>query len=271
MQKPLAKLISKLRSDKVKAHYNLIGGGSPLLKWTKDQMEHLEFTLSPVISGFKGYIGMRYFSPFTDNAVEQAIADGYERIYFLPLYPQYCKATTGSSFEVARKAMEKHPGVEAVFINDFHDFKPYTDLLKKYIDENIKDDEHLLFSAHSIPQKFVDEGDPYVEQTKKTAALVASDREYTLSFQSRTGPVTWVGPDTVEKVKELTAEGKQLFIVPISFVCDHIETMYELDIELKDIIGEPYRNQLRRMPMFNDDPDFGKALSELFLEYYHGK
>lgn len=269
LQKPLAKLISKLRSDKVKAHYNLIGGGSPLLKWTQAQLEHLEFTLSPMISGFKTYIGMRYFKPFTETTIEKAIAEGFDKIYFLPLYPQYCKATTGSSFEVARNTLKKHPKIEAVFINDFHDFKSYTDLLKKYIDDNIKADEHLLFSAHSIPQKFVDEGDPYVEQTKKTAQLVAGSRDYTLSFQSRTGPVTWVGPDTVEKVKELTLSGKKLFIVPISFVCDHIETMYELDIELKETIGEPFNNQIRRMPMFNDDPEFGKALSELFLEYYN--
>lgn len=271
MQKPLAKLISKLRSEKVKAHYNLIGGGSPLLKWTQAQLDHIEFALSPVISGFQGYIGMRYFKPFTENTVEQAIADGYEKIYFLPLYPQYCKATTGSSFEVARKALAKHPEVEAVFINNFHDYPPYIELLKKYIEQNIKGDEYLLFSAHSIPQKFVDEGDPYVEQTKKTAQLVAGERPYTLSFQSRTGPVTWVGPDTVETVKKLTLEGKKLFIVPISFVCDHIETMYELDIELKEIVGEPFGKQIRRMPMFNDDPEFGQALSNLFLEYYHGK
>lgn len=270
-QKPFARLIGQLRYKKVQANYNLIGGGSPLLKWTDCQRENIEFTLAPIAPGFKCYIGMRYFRPTIDTAIENAIKDGFNNICFLPLYPQYCKATTGSSFEEANRVLSKYKGIKTTFISDFHQNKDYINLIKNYIDRNIQSDETLLFSAHSIPQEFVDEGDPYVEQTKKTAALVSGDREYFLSFQSRSGPVKWVGPDTIETAKELLKEKtKKLFIVPISFVCDHIETLYEIDIELHEKLGDIAENRIRRMPMFNDDKIFGSILSNLVMEAYNG-
>jgi len=269
LQKPFARLISKMRYKKVQAHYNLIGGSSPLFKWTDSQRENIEFTLAPLIPGFKCYIGMRYFRPTIETAVENAIQDGFDNICFLPLYPQFCKATTGSSFDEVKRVLKKYKGIKATYISDFHQNEDYINLLKNYINQNIQSDETLLFSAHSIPQEFVNEGDPYVEQTKKTAALVSGDREYYLSFQSRSGPVKWVGPDTIETATELIRDrSKKLFIVPISFVCDHIETLYEIDIELEEILGDIAENRIRRMPMFNDDKNFGSMLSNLVLEAY---
>lgn len=262
-QKPLAKLISTLRTKKVQAHYELIGGRSPLVKWTQAQLDHVLNSLSAKGADCSGYIGMRYYDPYTERAIEQAYRNGCRRIVFLPMYPQYCKATTGSSFEIARKVTAKYADLEAVYIDDFHDDADYIALLRSYIVDNITDDETLLFSAHSIPQKFVDEGDPYVDQTKKTVALVANDRENYLSFQSRSGPVTWVGPDTIDETKRLLSEGRKLFVVPISFVCDHIETLYEIDIELPQVVGLKEDQSIRRMPMINDDPRFGKLLAKI--------
>lgn len=262
-QKPLAKLISTLRTKKVQAHYELIGGRSPLVKWTQAQLDHVLNSLSAKGADCSGYIGMRYYDPYTERAIEQAYRNGCRRIVFLPMYPQYCKATTGSSFEIARKVTAKYADLEAVYIDDFHDDADYIALLRSYIVDNITDDETLLFSAHSIPQKFVDEGDPYVDQTKKTVALVANDREHYLSFQSRSGPVTWVGPDTIDETKRLLSEGRKLFVVPISFVCDHIETLYEIDIELPQVVGLKEDQSIRRMPMINDDPRFGKLLAKI--------
>jgi ferrochelatase len=270
LQKPFARLISQLRYKKVQAHYNLIGGGSPLLKWTDAQRENIEFTLAPLMPGFKCYIGMRYFKPTIESAIQNAIDDGFKSLCFLPLYPQYCKATTGSSFEEAKRILKKYSDVEAKYISDFYDNNEYVRLLKNYIDQNIQPDETLLFSAHSIPQEFVDDGDPYVEQTKKTVAMASGNREYFLSFQSRSGPVKWVGPDTIETAKELLEDkSRKLFVVPISFVCDHIETLYELDIELVELLGNNAKNKIRRMPMFNDDKNFGSMLSNLVLETYN--
>lgn len=264
LQKPFAALISRLRTKNVAHHYEQIGGGSPLLHWTLCQARHIEEQLQRDFDEAKCYVGMRYFGPSIESAIKAAIQDGHNTIYFLPLYPQYSKATTGSSFEMARRVLEREPQVVATFINDFHDNPEFTGLLGLYIQRNIRPDETLVFSAHSLPQRFVDEGDPYVAQVKATAALAAGKHEYVLSFQSRTGPVKWVGPDTVDEVKRLLEDpARKLFIVPISFVCDHIETLHEIDIQLKEIVGTGKAERIRRMPMFNDDASFGRILSNL--------
>jgi len=263
-QKPFAHLIAKMRGKNVQENYRRIGGGSPLLKWTKSQADHIVSNLSHDGSSVKCYIGMRYFRPFTQSAIEAAYADGFRKIVFLPMYPQYCRATTGSSFTVARESLKGYNDVDAVFINEFHDHDGYIQLFRKYIEENIAEGERLLFSAHSIPQGFLDDGDPYVQQVERTAALVAGDREYSISYQSRTGPVKWVGPDTIEEVTRLcVTENKSLFIVPISFVCDHIETLFELDLDLEEQIGPSVAGKIRRVPMFNDDAEFGSVLANI--------
>lgn len=263
-QKPFAGLISLIRSGRVRSHYEQIGGGSPLLHWTRLQAEQIEDILVKEITDFKCYIGMRYFYPTIPDAIERAYTDGYRRVLFLPLHPQYSLATTGSSFEAARKELRRFPDLKVSFVRDFHDDEGYVSLLKEYVSKNIGEDETLLFSAHSLPQRFVDEGDPYVEQIKWTAKLAADGREYHVSFQSRTGPVTWVGPDTIDEARRLlkTNQGG-LFIVPISFVSDHIETLYEIDIELKKLLQNDGGDRIRRMPMFNEDPRFASVLAAI--------
>lgn len=267
LQKPFAAMISALRRKKVERHYALIGESSPLWKWTETQAAHLERIMRPTEPQFRAYVGMRYYQPYIDSAIRQAVADGFRRICFVPMYPQYCRATTGSSFESAGKTLNTLSGIETSFVKDFHQDPAYIGLLRKYIADYIRPNETLLFSAHSIPQKFLDDGDPYVEQVKRTASLAAGDRKYYLSFQSRTGPVQWVGPDTVAETRRLLAAKKGcLFIVPISFVCDHIETLYELDIELKGLSSAEEAARIRRMPMFNDDPAFGQMLAGIVRE-----
>ncbi len=266
-QKPFARMISKRRAPSVQEHYREIGGGSPLMKWTEAQRDNIVREFENAGTPLPCYIGMRYVEPFTDQVIAEAYRDGCRRMIFLPMYPQFCRATTGSSFAVAKTTLKKYRDVEPVFIDDFHDNEVYVGLLKDYIDSNIRDDETLLYSAHSIPQKFVDDGDPYVDQVRKTAAAAAGDREYFLSFQSRTGPVKWVGPETIAETTRLVQEGLRPFVVPISFVCDHIETLHEIDIELKEVTGAGDR--LRRMPMFNDDPRFGRMLANLIREAAH--
>lgn len=267
LQKPFASMISRLRRKKVEHHYELIGGSSPLLRWTEAQKGHLERIMQAEQPGFRAHVGMRYYHPYTDAAIRHAYADGYRRFCFIPMYPQYCKATTGSSFEAAGRTLKALSGVQTSFVKDFHEEPAYIALLRKYITDNIRSNETLLFSAHSIPKKFIDEGDPYVEQTQRTATLAAGGREYYLSFQSRTGPVEWVGPDTIAETRRLLAENNGgLFIVPISFVCDHIETLYEIDIELKGTLDPTDAERIRRMPMFNDDPAFAQMLAGIYRE-----
>lgn len=261
-QRPFAKLISSLRRAKVERHYNAIGGGSPLLKWTTCQAEQVEQLLSDEMPGIRCLVGMRYFHPLIEDTIAVALEDGYRRFIFLPMYPQFSRATTGSSFDVARRFC-KDANVSCTFIDDFHDDPGYTRLMKEQIDANIGPDEMLLFSAHSLPQSFVDEGDPYIQQVETSAAIAAGDREYYLSFQSRTGPVKWVGPNTIVEAKRLLSDPrKKLFVVPLSFVCDNIETLHEIDIDLKEKLG-PDGFRIRRMPMFNGDPRFSEALANI--------
>ncbi len=261
-QKPLARIISMARSSKVKARYNLIGGGSPLLSWTEKQAHQIEAILSHSVSGIKCAVAMRYFEPYIKEVMENILEDNTDHIIFLPMYPQYSKATTGSCFDEIEK-MQKKNNCNYSFIKDFHDDGNYIALLREYIAANIKEDDVLLFSAHALPQKFVDDGDPYVDQINTTAKLAADGREYYVSFQSRTGPVNWVGPDTIETAGQLLDKGKSIFIVPISFVCDHIETLFEIDIDLIEKLGEKAQGRIRRMPMFNDDFRFSEVLVNL--------
>ena len=263
-QKPFAKLISTLRSKGVRENYRRIGGGSPLVKWTRAQADNIELLAGNDGMRIACYLGMRYFDPLIPDAITEAINDGCRRLIFLPMYPQYSVATTGSSFDVARKVLRRFEDIEAVFIDDFHDHSGYIKLLHDQIEQHIRPDETLLFSAHALPQKFVDEGDPYVDQVRKCTTLAAGKRNHFLAFQSRTGPVKWVGPDTIEEVRRLLSEGRKLFIVPISFVCDHIETMFEIDLELPELMkADGIEPRMRRMPMFNDDIRFGRVLFDV--------
>lgn len=267
LQQPFARLISGLRYKKVQEHYGLIGGRSPLLGWTETQAAHMEQILQADTPATRCYVGMRYFRPFIDDVVRKAYQDGFRRFCFVPMYPQYSTATTGSSYTMAARALRPLTGAQATFIKDYHDDEAFIGVLRRYIADNIRPDETLLYSAHSLPQKFVDEGDPYVDQIMRTAQLSAGGRQYVVSFQSRTGPVKWVGPDTIVEVNRLLEDpSRKLFIVPIAFVCDHIETMYELDIELKSLVPQGSADRIRRMPMFNDDPALAQALAGLVRE-----
>lgn len=267
LQKPFARMISSLRAKHVQENYRRIGGASPLLKWTESQARQVQTLLIDDIPGIECFVGMRYFDPTIASAVKAAYTRGHRRMVFLPMYPQYSTATTGSSFSAASLAISEAADAEAEFIKDFHDDQGYIALLRQYITEHIGPDDTLVFSAHSLPQRFVDEGDPYVDQIRRTARLAAGDREYFLSFQSRTGPVEWVGPDTIREVKRLLMERNgPLFVVPISFVCDHIETLFEIDIDLPEQVNETGTGRLKRMPMFNDDPRFAQVLANIVRE-----
>lgn len=266
MQKPLARIIAQARYRKVQERYRLIGGRSPLLKWTTSQSDHIQMLLRQEGLDADCYVGMRYFTPTIETAMDKAYSDGHRFFCILPMYPQYCKATTGSSFTAVRQCLARLADTTAVFIDDFHDDDAYTALLGDYINANVAEDETILICAHSIPQKFVDEGDPYVNQVRRTAALAAGGREYFLSFQSRVGPIKWVGPDSTEEALRLVKErGKQLFVVPVSFMCDHLETLFDVDIDLKSKVSDITGVGVRRMPMFNDDSRLGRVLADIVL------
>lgn len=286
MQKPLAALISNMRSSKSRRMYGLIGGKSPILDITKAQAEALEKALNQIPNSkrtFKVYIGMRYWHPFIEDTVHQILKDGIRHLVVLSLYPHYSKTTTGSSIAEFRKTAEGK-GLEIQYVEQWYDFPLYIDALCELISSGIKEmkDEGfvLLYSAHSLPKSFIDEGDPYLEHIKGTINAVnrrlAEDPynigavEWRLSFQSKSGPVEWLEPSTDETIIRLSNEGcKNLFVVPISFVSDHIETLYEIDILFREV-AEKHNIYLKRCRALNTSPKFIEALKEMVIQKVRG-
>ncbi|WP_442891779.1 ferrochelatase [Dissulfurispira sp.] len=274
LQKPIASLIIRKRLESVIEAYSLIGGKSPLLDITNAQAKALENLLNSKFeirnSKFRVYVGMRYWRPFIEEAVDHAMRDGISRILALSLYPHYSIATTGSSVKKFEEAIKKYH-VDYFSAISWFNHPLYIDALVENIQKGIKTFDKkpvVLFSAHSLPKKFVDKGDPYVNEIKGTidAILRKVDIEWHLSYQSKTGPVKWLEPTTEEVLHELAKKGvKDLLAVPISFVSDHIETLYEIDMLYKDMARGLGMN-LKRMESLNTSPKFIEALSDIVIK-----
>lgn len=295
LQKPLAWLISTLRSKKTMDMYRQIGGKSPILDITMAQAEALEKALnqeSRVMSSklqtpnselynFKVYVGMRYWHPFMKDTVNKIIRDGVHHLIVFSLYPHYSRATTGSSVtefdRVISEFQTPNSKLRVQYINQWYDFPPYiealTDLISRGIEEFKGNDFDMLYSAHSLPQSFITEGDPYLDHIKATIAAVnlslfthySLPIKWHLSFQSKTGPVKWLTPSTEETIERLAHAGcKNLFIVPISFVSDHIETLYEIDILYRKL-AEKHGMILKRCQALNTSGKFVHAMKQLVL------
>ncbi len=283
LQKPIAWMISTFRSKHAEGMYRHIGGKSPILDITKAQAVALEKALnedkgsSP--AEYKVYIGMRYWHPFTYDTVNEIVNNGVKRLIVLSLYPHYSKATTGSSVDEFNKYV-KGQNIKIQYINEWPDFPPYIDSLSELIAKEtlkLKDQNYeLLYSAHSLPESFIKEGDPYLDHIKTTIHKVnarlseapynISGLKWHLSFQSKTGPVKWLEPSTDETIQRLSSEGcKNLLVVPISFVSDHIETLYEIDILYKEMAKTMGIN-LIRCEALNTSHKFILALKELVLQ-----
>ena len=201
------------------------------------------------------------------------VSSGCRFILVVPLYPHYSRVTTGTALkQVAKWFKKRKPDCRFKAVRDWHDNGDYIRLLKKYIDNAIsplvnENETRLMFSAHAVPVKLVQSGDPYVSQIETTARLAGGNFNFILSYQSRTGPVKWVEPDSIDVVRRYGQEGTiNLVVVPISFVSDHIETLYELDIELKEIAQGAGIKNFVRVSAFNDDPEFIRMLSDLVRE-----
>jgi len=276
LQRPLAWIISKTRTGKTKANYNLIGGGSPILKISGRQSEELEKLLEKNGHSINTYVGMRYWHPTIENALQQALADGVDELLALPMFPQYSKATTGSCFNEMQNVLKKVKlKIKVRYVENWHQNPMYIEALNgtvregfSKIPENIRTRTNVLFSAHSLPKSFVDEGDPYVGQVEETVDAVKTSLVLTqthLAFQSRSGPVKWIEPDTKEAIKELAKKGvKSILMVPISFVSDHLETLYEMDILYKDL-AEELGMSFYRAPALNTNQKFVEALADIVL------
>jgi ferrochelatase len=281
MQPLMARLIAKMRGPSVRRNYQSIGGGSPQLRITQAQAAALEDRLNVGLSGqaYRVFIAMRYSRPSSADALEAIAAAGIRRIVTLTLFPHYSKATTGSSRNEFDRALAlprwRAHGFDVSHIEHYYEDPLYLDAMADTVRrawENIPAERRnravILFSAHGLPQKFIDEGDPYVAHIQATRygilqRLDLPNRQL-LAYQSRTGPVKWLGPGTEEMIEELGSEGvSDLLIVPLSFVSDHIETLYEVDQLFADTAREAGITGYYRPEALNTHPVFVEALTRL--------
>ena len=282
-QKPLAWLISTLRSTKSQQAYLSIGGGSPLRRITEQQARELQSKLREKGFDATTYIAMRYWHPFTESAIADIKADGINQVVVLPLYPHFSISTSGSSFRELKKLRDDDEVFKSISIRCIRSWFNHPGYLKSMVElisEQIAEcdspcDAHVFFTAHGVPKSYVDEaGDPYKEQIEECASLIVKELEkelkfknpYNLSYQSRVGPEEWLKPYTEDVLHELgELKIKDLVVVPISFVGEHIETLQEIDIEYKEIALKSGIENFRRVKALNTYPTFIEGLSELVI------
>ncbi|GFE70824.1 ferrochelatase [Chroococcus sp. FPU101] len=277
LQKPLAWLISTLRAKKSQDNYLQIGGGSPLRKITEAQAEALENRLTEIGKQVQVYIGMRYWHPFTEEAIACIKQDNIRQLVILPLYPQFSISTSGSSFRVIEEMWQEDPTlrqIEYTLIPSWYNNPGYlqsmADLIAQELEQCTNPDQaHIFFSAHGVPQSYVEEaGDPYQREIEECTRLIIKTlnrpNHYTLAYQSRVGPVEWLKPYTEDALEELGEQGiKEIVVVPISFVSEHIETLQEIDIEYREIAEEAGITHFHRVPALNTHPIFIDSLAQM--------
>ena len=282
LQPLMARLIAKVRGRSVRNNYRRIGGGSPQLRITRDQARALENRLNAGAGGshnYRVFIAMRYTRPSAEDALTAIAAAGIRRIVTLTLFPHWSKATTGSSRNEFDRTLASPAWRRARFdithIEHYADNPLYLDAVAATVRSawNVIPAQRraravILFSAHGLPQRFIDEGDPYVEHIDATRFGVLErlnlPNRQLLAFQSRTGPVKWTRPGTEEVLAELGDAGvSDVLIVPLSFVSDHIETLYEVDMLFADAARAAGITGYYRPPALNTHPLFIEALAGL--------
>ncbi|MCC7203355.1 MAG: ferrochelatase [Nitrospirae bacterium] len=275
--KPLARLIARSRAPKVKKYYSAIGGKSPIVKLTMQQAKALEESLQKQ-GNIWVFVSMRYCRPTIEDAVKDMLEFPLTKLIILPLYPHYSVTTTGSAFNEFKRILKGigTPTIEIRYINDWHDNPSYIDAVCETIQDTASLhhlDIHktpVVFSAHGLPMKFIRRGDPYAKQVEKSVELIAGRlgnlKDYHLSYQSRVGPLRWLGPSTDDVLRQIGSKGaKNVMLVPISFVSEHVETLYEMDILYKEKAGEYGITNFYRAPALNDSPLLIDALKEMVI------
>lgn len=285
LQSWLGPFIARRRTAAVQENYRLIGGGSPILRWTTIQGEGMVQwldRLSPATAPHRFYVAFRYTPPFSEDALRQMQADGVQRAIAFTQYPQFSCATTGSSLNELWRAAGRlglsrafqwsvidrwptHPGFIAAMTRSVH-------LGLEQFPVAERSNVLLLFSAHSLPLTIIDRGDPYPQEIGASVQAVMAQLgfayEYLLAYQSAVGPVRWLGPQTEQVIKQLGAQGRRnVLVVPLAFTSDHIETLAEIDHEYGELAHRVGITHFKRAPAFNDDEGFQRALADLVVDH----
>lgn len=273
-RKALAKLISATRSRKVQHHYAMIGGGSPIRRNTERQAQALQHELRRQGVDAHCFVAMRYWHPFTVEAIERLKAADCDEVVLLPLYPQYSSTTTGSSLKEWSRLF--HEDIAVHRVETFYRNPTYLDGLMEKIDEALArfpspNCPEIVFSAHSVPMSVIEKGDPYQGQIEETVRLLMQrggwSNRHRLCYQSKVGASRWLQPSLHHTLKVLASERvREVCVVPIAFVSDHVETLGEIDHEARE---EAHQLGIRQFEMtggLNDSPKFIQALSEIVQE-----
>jgi ferrochelatase len=261
--------------DEITDHYRQIGGSSPLRARSASQLAALSARLDSAV--YRCYLGMRHWSPWIEEVVGTMAADGISRAVGVVLAPHYSSMNTERYFQKIRFGQELYgSSIEFAFVQGYHDSPPLLDALARRIAEGAgrwpvgeRGEVHVVFCAHSVPARLIADGDPYDTQLHETARLVALraglvEAQWSWSYMSAgKSPEPWLGPDLPDHLTALAAQGvRAVLCVPIGFVADHVEVLYDVDIEAQQR-ARAVRIRLERPPSLNDDPLFIQALAEV--------
>lgn len=266
----IAQLISRTREKTAQANYALMGGRSPILPETQKQADALAHVLAERVPNvtFKCFPAMRYWRPFMKDVAKAAKEWGATDAVLLPLYPQFSTTTTGSSMAAWRLASKLPTASICCYPSNKKFAEAHAEAIKQtWAASGATETPRVLFSAHGLPQRVIDSGDPYQWQVERSAAAVRARLpqawETRICYQSRVGPLKWIGPSTEEEIERAGVDGKGVIVAPIAFVSEHVETLVELDIEYADLArrrGLPY---YLRAPALGTAPRFIDALADL--------
>ena len=272
-RRPLAKLISSTRARKVQHHYSVIGGGSPIRRFTEQQARALQIKLVESGLDARCFVAMRYWHPFTAQAIEQLLAAECDEVVLLPLYPHYSSTTTGSSLNEWQRHFREDIPVHSIVTFYRHDL--YLEALAEKMDEALArfpqpERPEIVFSAHSVPQAVIDRGDPYQRQIEETVELIMHRggwlNRHRICYQSKVGASKWLQPSLHRTLRDLAGEHVQeICVVPISFVSDHVETLGEIDHEAREEAKILGIRQFEMTSGLNSSPTFIAALAELVI------
>lgn len=269
-----ARLIAARRASTTAGIYEKVGGGSAILPQTVEQAEALKKEIADTAEQVEVFVFMRYWHPLVSETVTRIRQFAPDRIVLLPLYPQFSTTTTGTSIKAFREAARKQglsaPQDVVCCYPAHHGFLDATTAhIRKSLDEASQfGAPRLLLSAHALPQRTINAGDPYQWQVEMTSAAIVEalglrELDWATCYQSRVGPVQWIGPSTEDEVRRAGAAGVPVVVVPIAFVSEHVETLVEIDMELREVAAETGVPFFTRCPTVAVDCDFIRGLGDL--------
>ena len=275
-RRPLARWIAHKRASVVGKHYDDIGGHSPIRMLTERQAEALQAALTPHLDA-KCFVAMRYWNPLTAEAVAEVNKWNAPELVLLPLYPQYSFATSSSSLKEWKRLF--HPNGNVPLTHTIESFYSHPVYIQSVVEKIVlalthfknPDRAHIVFSAHGLPLSLIERGDPYSKHVEETVRLTmqqgAWKNSHTLAYQSKVGRRKWLTPSLTDTIDRLGQAGeKNLLVVPIAFVTEHIETLHEINIEAREQAHKLGVEQFEMMPAVGDSPTFIAALADLVLQ-----